>query len=170
MDFDYCLQQLTVNVEVIARLFESVPEAQARWKPDPASWSMLEVINHLADEEQQDFGLRLRHLWANNPDPWPGINPPQWVIDRAYNQRDPAESLARFRQARAESLAWLPQAREMDWEKAYLHPPLDGLKAGHLLAAWAAHDLLHLRQLNELLYAYGQTRTAPYSPMYAGEW
>jgi len=39
-----------------------------------------------------------------------------------------------------------------------------------LFVAWVAHDLLHLRQLVELKWAYGQTQYAPYSAGYAGDW
>ena len=48
--------------------------------------------------------------------------------------------------------------------------PWGKLTAGDLLASWAAHDLLHLRQLNELRYAYLIQVAAPYSVRYAGDW
>jgi len=38
------------------------------------------------------------------------------------------------------------------------------------MAAWVAHDLLHLRQLVELHYAWTVAKAAPYSLQYAGEW
>ena len=43
-------------------------------------------------------------------------------------------------------------------------------RAGDLLAAWVAHDLLHLRQLVELKYAYLARTMEPYALKYAGEW
>ena len=43
--------RLTANIDVIRGLLNAVSEDQARWKPQPEKWSLLEVINHLADEE-----------------------------------------------------------------------------------------------------------------------
>ena len=39
-----------------------------------------------------------------------------------------------------------------------------------MLAAWVAHDLLHLRQLVELHYAWTAQQLQPYSVAYAGDW
>ena len=44
------------------------------------------------------------------------------------------------------------------------------LSAGDMLTSWAAHDLLHLRQLVELRFAYLARQARPYSLDYAGEW
>ncbi len=44
------------------------------------------------------------------------------------------------------------------------------MTAGDLLAAWVAHDVLHLRQLVELRYAYLVEEAQPNSVGYAGEW
>ncbi len=50
---------LEANAPTIAALVRAIPPAQARRRPTPADWSVLEVINHLADEEREDFRLRL---------------------------------------------------------------------------------------------------------------
>jgi hypothetical protein len=44
------------------------------------------------------------------------------------------------------------------------------MRAGDMLAAWVAHDLLHMRQLVELHRTYTVTQLAPYDTRYAGEW
>jgi hypothetical protein len=47
------------------------------------------------------------------------------------------------------------------------HPGLGALRAGDLLAAWCAHDLLHLRQLANVRLALLEQDAAPYSLRYA---
>ena len=42
--------------------------------------------------------------------------------------------------------------------------------AGDLLAAWSAHDALHLRQISKRLYQIAQRDAGSYSVQYAGEW
>jgi hypothetical protein len=44
------------------------------------------------------------------------------------------------------------------------------LSAGDMLMSWVAHDLLHLRQLVELHYAYHKQQAQPYDIGYAGDW
>ncbi len=170
MNFTYCLNQLSANAPAIRHLIEGIDGDQARWKPAPDDWSILEVINHLVDEEREDFPARIGHLLSGAAGVWPPIAPQKWVTERAYNQRDLGESVANYLRERQSSLEWLRKLDGANWETRYQHPPLDGLTAGDLLVSWAAHDLLHLRQLIELKWAYGQTQCAPYTPRYAGEW
>lgn len=168
--FDDCLRRLSNNAAVIQQLVAGVQLEAARWKPDAESWSMLEVTCHLADEEREDFKPKIQVLF-NDPVPrFHSIDPQAWVTERAYNQRDLAASIADFLAERQRSLEWLhtlPAAT--DWDMAY-EQGNRRLSAGDLLTAWIAHDLLHIRQLNELHYAYFAQLMSPYSPDYAGDW
>ena len=58
---------------------------------------------------------------------------------------------------------------EPDWEATY-DAPWGPIRAGDLFASWVAHDLLHMRQLVELHWAYTTAALAPYKPDYAGVW
>ena len=170
MNLELSVAQMATQAQTIRQLVENVSDEQARWKPDPESWSMLEVVNHLDDEEHLDFRVRL-DLILHHPDrPWPPIDPAGWVTARAYNQRDLADSLANFLKARDESLAWLKSLGEPDWQAECEAPWGRPITAGDMFAAWVAHDLLHIRQLVELHYAWTTHQLTPYSVAYAGEW
>lgn len=43
------------------------------------------------------------------------------------------------------------------------------MAAGDLLAAWVAHDLLHVRQLAKIHWACVRHRAEPYDVAYAGD-
>ena len=58
MDLEYCIGRLASTLKVFEGLFGNVSEDQARWKPGADKWSLLEVINHLADEEES-IALRI---------------------------------------------------------------------------------------------------------------
>ncbi|RMG93634.1 MAG: DinB family protein [Chloroflexi bacterium] len=153
----------------IYELAHWVTDEQAKWKPDPASWSMLEVVNHLYDEEREDFRVRLDYILHHPAEKWPPIDPEGWVTARAYNKRDLAESLANFRQERERSLTWLATLTGADWQASY-ETPFGPISAGDMLVAWAGHDLLHLRQLVELHWAYRLANGRSFRPDYAGRW
>jgi len=169
MDVDRLLLQMAEDTARISALVRGVSDQQARWKPDPDSWSMLEVINHLLDEERSDFRVRLDYTLHRPGEPWPPIDPGGWVTERSYNQQDPELSLARFLAEREASVTWLRGLSAPDWDTAY-EAPWGPIKAGDLLASWVAHDLLHMRQLVELHRAYTMAQLAPYKPDYAGDW
>jgi hypothetical protein len=169
LDLNRVVERMRANAAAVDALTRDVSEAQMRWKPSAESWSLLEVVNHLYDEEREDFRTRVDNVLHQPGEHPPPIDPVHWVIERAYNQRDPIASLDAFLRERATSLAWLQGLREPNWDAEY-RASWGVIRAGDLLAAWLAHDHLHLRQLNELHYAYHALQAAPYSVEYAGDW
>lgn len=170
MNLQYCLGQLSVNSKAIQQLIEDITKNQAIWKPSDQEWSILEVVNHLVDEEKEDFRLRLKHLLSGKSTPWPPNAPQKWVYERKYNQRDIQESIEIFMNERLESIKWLKEQEKSDFTIQYKNPPLEGLSAGDLLSSWVSHDMLHLRQIVELKWKYSKNKTEPFSNEYAGEW
>jgi hypothetical protein len=168
MNHAHIIAHLQTHSDVFKSLFVNLSEEQTRWKPTPDRWSLLEVVNHLYDEEREDFRQRLR-LVLNDPDaPWPAIDPEGWVTQRAYNQQNPEESLQKFLAERAASLTWLRELKSPDWRVNHHHPKMGPLSAELLLANWLAHDLFHIRQINALHFAYLCRQAAPVSLAYSG--
>ena len=169
MDLEFLTNRMARQADAIQGLALGVSTEQSRWKPDPSSWSILEVINHLYDEERSDFRIRLDIILHHPGQAFPPINPQSWVTERGYNTRDLIQSVDNFLEERQKSLAWLRGLNSPDWQ-AFVTAPFGNLSAGDMAAAWAVHDLLHLRQLVELHWAYTQQAVQPYQVKYAGEW
>ncbi|HEX7973007.1 MAG TPA: DinB family protein [Anaerolineales bacterium] len=169
MHITQIIQQMELNALRIRTLVEGVSAEQARWKPGPDSWSVLEVVNHLYDEEREDFRVRLDLILHQPKEEWPPIDPRGWVATRRYNQREIGPSLKAFLDERNSSIAWLKSLDSPSWQAA-VQAPFGEIRAGDMVSAWAAHDLLHLRQLVELQHAFIVQITAPYSTEYAGPW
>ncbi len=170
MDLAYYRIRLRQNAAAIVALAQGVTPEQARWKPTPEEWSLLEVICHLYDEEREDFRQRL-DLTLHHPEAdWPPIHPAGWVTERAYNQRDLPAMVASFAQERERSLSWLEGLSHPDWSMARTHPVAGTMTAGDVLGAWVAHDHLHIRQLNQLHWQWLATQVGALSLEYAGGW
>ena len=163
------ISQMQLNAQRIQALVTGVSPEQARWKPDPETWSILEVLCHLLDEEREDFRVRLNLILFHSGADWPPIDPPGWVSARGYNQRNLEETLHSFLAEREKSLEWLRGLADPDFNKSE-SGDLGTLSAGDMLASWAGHDLLHMRQLVELQRAYIVNLTSPYDPAYGGDW
>lgn len=162
--------RLSANADAIAALARGISDAQARWKPASEEWSILEVINHLYDEEREDFRTCLDLTLRKPEEAWPPINAVGWVTERGYNERELGPSLDALLRERRASLEWLAGIQNPDWNSIHRHPRIGDMAGGDVLAAWVAHDHLHIRQLNQLHWQYLSRSVAPVSLEYAGGW
>jgi hypothetical protein len=170
MEINLVINQMARQAKSIASLTAEITPEQAHWKPDAGTWSLLEVINHLYDEEREDFRVRLDYILHRPGEPWPLIDPQGWVTKRAYQERNFRESVNNFLAEREKSLAWLKELGVFNLEVTCPAPWGGAVKAGDMLAAWLGHDLLHTRQLVELHWAYTNLKVQPYLTRYAGDW
>ena len=168
MNHQEIIAHLRVNYEVFNCLFQDMSDEQARWKPGKDRWSILEVINHLYDEEREDFKTRLGLILESPDAPWPPIDPERWVVERNYNEQNPSKSINNFLNERKESLLWLGGLRKPDWQSTHTHPKMGPMSAELILANWLAHDLFHIRQLNDLHFAWLKRTVVPVLLDYSG--
>lgn len=169
MEFETLYQELEYGLTIIPTLVHGVTQVEAKVRPTPDSWSILEVICHLYDEEREDFREHLDQVLNRPGEKWSSIDPQGWVTSRNYNERNLAEMVDKFRGERRKSLNWLRGLSSPKWDANYMMP-VGPLKAGDIFASWVAHDNLHVRQLVELRRARIVTITQPYDLRYAGEW
>jgi hypothetical protein len=169
MDLDYFINRLSENRNVFESLLRGATAEQAQWKPAPEKWSMIEVVNHLLDEEREDFRQRLELTLEDAVEPWPTIDPQGWVGSRKYSERELGPSLDNFLHERQKSLAWLKEFSAPNWQNR--HEVSGRVRtAGDLLVSWLAHDFLHIRQLTRLHWQYLTVIGAPYETAYGGPW
>ena len=168
MDMNYFISSLEISAKKIKNVLQNVSDEQARWKPQPEKWSVLEVVNHLYDEEMNDFRVRINFTMYRPDEIWLPIDPTGWVQSHEYAKKDFKSSLKKFVNERHKSLKWLRTLHDPDWETIHQHPVIGPLAAGDLLAAWATHDYLHLRQLSDLQVRYLTMLASPFSTKYAG--
>ncbi len=162
------LARFSHALPAVVRCFSSTDVV---WKPDAASWSALEIVCHLADEEAEDFPTRVFLTLEDPAMDWPGIDPEGWAASRGYQSRDLKAELARFVDLRAQNIEKLGSLENPDWSSTKVHPEFGDMVASDLLAAWCAHDALHLRQLAKRLHQLANRDAGTDSTTrYAGTW
>jgi hypothetical protein len=169
MEFKTLYQELTHSTEMIRSLLAGIKQEEAQIKPSRSSWSILEVVCHLYDEEREDFREHLDFILHRQHEEWHPIAPTAWVKLRKYNQQNFNSMRTRFFRERAVSLDWLKKIRNSDWSTAY-NSKWGTMRAGDMFASWVAHDNLHIRQLTELRRLHIERITKPYQIQYAGDW
>ena len=168
MNHDHIIERLLHNTSIVKSIVHGVTAEQACRKPSQKEWSILEIVNHMVDEEKDDFRTRLRLALEEPNVTWPPIDPEGWAAERNYNERDFKDSLSNWLDERERSIAWLKNLDDPDWKSTALHPKLGSMSAELILANWLAHDLLHIRQMVAVLWANLALEVNPISLDYAG--
>ena len=169
MEFKALYQELNHSTEMIRALLAGISQEEAQIKPDAESWSILEVVCHLYDEEREDFREHVDYILHRQHEEWQQIDPVSWVTERKYNEQNFVEMQEKFFAERGQSLEWLTEMSNADWETRYTSQ-FGSMKAGDMFACWVAHDNLHVRQLTELRRKYIERITSEYNVEYAGDW
>lgn len=168
MQLNAIIEKMHANAFVFEKSYDPLTENEIHWKPGPEKWSLLDIICHLHDEERLDFRLRIEYTLLKSGESWPAIDPEGWIRAHHYEEQNCSEMLKKFLVERFNSLQWLRGLKEADWQQSCMHPQIGLLRAGNLLAAWLAHDYLHLRQIANTKLAFWEQFCAPFSIRYAG--
>ena len=155
----------------LAGIVNLLPDEVADFVPDSGNWSILQIVCHLADEDEFDFPVRIRLMLAG-AERWPPIDPEGWAVERDYASQSLGEQLQRFARLRSSALDDFAsmQIPNSDWNKQYEHEELGTFRAGDILHSWASHDILHLRQISKRIYEFNQQQADDFSTRYAGDW
>ena len=162
------IRQLTGNAETMRALVQAISDEQAQWKPNPETWSIKQVMEHVYNEERIDFRKHLKEMLNDPPQPWGRFRREEYVSVDGHRQ-----ALERFASEREASIAWLETLESPDWEiksKVPFGPDnvMITLSAGDVLVSWVDHDLAHIRQMVKLLHAWHEKQASPYSVQYGG--
>jgi hypothetical protein len=156
--------------QTVPAVVSVIDPADASWRPDDHSWSVLEIVCHLVDEEVEDFRTRVLSTLNDPTRAWPKIDPEGWPKIRDYQSADLKTKLDAFVSLRHESIELIRAIPSPDWARAFQHPKVGPVSAGYLLSCWCAHDALHLRQLSRRLLQLAQRDAGGDALQYAGTW
>jgi hypothetical protein len=144
------LEVLSELVPWLAERTQGLDDATLRRPEAPGKWSVVEVVQHLADSELV-FGFRLRMILTQDQPPLAGYDQDRWATDLGY--KDVPLDLAQW-QLRGLRIPNLRLARSLSprqLERVGMHSERGPESVAHLLKLMAAHDLVHRRQLDRIL-------------------
>jgi uncharacterized damage-inducible protein DinB len=169
MKFAELYQEMVNSTEIIRALIANISPEEAQVKPTPETWSILEVVCHLYDEEREDFREHLDFILHRQNQEWHEIDPQSWVTERKYNEQNLLEMQEKFFTERKQSLEWLKTLADVDWDTTYASQ-YGPVTAAEMFCCWVAHDNLHIRQLVELRRKFIERITKLHDIQYAGDW
>jgi uncharacterized damage-inducible protein DinB len=128
----------------------SLDDATLRRPEMPGKWSVMEVIQHLADSDLV-FGYRLRMMVTEDRPAIPGYDQDAWARTFRYRDVPLATALDQLRGQRIANIAVLRGLTPAQLAREGLHSERGAESAGFLLRLMAAHDLVHRRQIDRIL-------------------
>jgi len=146
------LEVLTELMPWLAERLRGVPEPALRRPEASGKWSVVEVVQHLADSDLV-FGFRARMILSEDRPPLQGYDQDRWASLFHYREVPVESALAQLGALRAANLAVLRRLGPAERERVGLHAERGPESLGHLTKLMAAHDLVHRRQIERVLAA-----------------
>ena len=143
---------LRETVDALPRAIAGLSPEQLRRPERPGKWSIVQILQHLADSEMVG-SWRFRLILAQERPPLTGYDQDSWAERLRYDESDPAEALAIFTVLRRANLRLLAQASPADLKRVGVHAERGEESLEHLCHLYAGHDLLHLRQIDRVRQA-----------------
>jgi len=134
----------------LQKLTKGLTAKQMKWRPEPAKWSIAEIVAHLADTEIA-AGWRLRSVIGENGVTTQPFDQDAWASVFLYRERDPRRSIELFRVLRESNLAMLREIPRETWDNYGMHLERGKETVAHMARMFAGHDTNHLLQIEGIV-------------------
>lgn len=133
----------------LVQAVEGLSEAQLKWKAEPSSWSVTEVLAHLADHSIV-VSFRIRDILADTKVQLPAFEQDAWVSGQHSNQGQAADSLELFRSLLQYNSLLLGRLSPAEWEKSGINFKGETVRITDIVRSFTAHLERHLSQIERV--------------------
>ena len=130
----------------LGQAIAGLSDEQLRRTEAPGKWSIVHVLQHLADSDLV-WAWRVRLILSHDRPTITGYDQDLWAEGLRYGDADPRQALETFNVVRAANLQLLERATPDDMARVGVHSERGEESVGHLCRLYAGHDLLHLNQI-----------------------
>jgi hypothetical protein len=130
----------------LRRAVDGVPRALLSRPEASGKWSVLQVVQHLADTELVG-GFRFRMILAQDRPKLQGYDQDLWAERLRYSDADVEAALDQFEGIRRANLAMLGRTSPAERERIGVHAERGEESVARMIRLYAGHDLVHLRQI-----------------------
>jgi uncharacterized damage-inducible protein DinB len=129
-----------------------LPDAALRRPEKPGKWSLIEVIQHLADSELV-IAFRTRMVLSQDRPVLQAYDQDRWASEFRYREIELAQALGQLRGLRSADLHLWKHLTPVQLKREGMHTERGAESVAHLIRLIAAHDLVHRRQIDRILAA-----------------
>lgn len=147
--------------EILSLLPTAVAKAVAGLSPEdlhrpeaPGKWSIVEVVQHLADSELVN-GYRIRAVLTEDEPAIAGYDQDAWARDLDYASRSFGDAFDQLVVLRGANLKLFRALTDKQLDRWGVHSERGQESVRQLIHLLAAHDLVHLRQIERIKETLG---------------
>jgi uncharacterized damage-inducible protein DinB len=131
---------------------QGLDDSTLRTPEAPGKWSVVQVLQHLADSDVV-WAWRLRMVLAHNRPPITGYDQDAWAKRLNYADAKAGEALEQFDAVRRANVRLLRRSSTPDLQRVGIHAERGEESIAHMMKLYAGHDLLHLNQIERIKQA-----------------
>lgn len=135
-------------------LVEGVSADRLRQPERPGKWSIIEVVQHLADSEIV-YGYRVRTVLTRPTPPLPGYDQDAWATTLRYRDVPLKDALQQLEVLREVNLRLLRSLSPEQLARSGMHEERGEESVMRIAQLLAGHDIVHLRQITRIRQAIG---------------
>ncbi|MEE8583672.1 MAG: DinB family protein [Acidobacteriota bacterium] len=143
------LQVMQRTVPALRSILASLSQGTLVQPEAEGKWSILEVVQHLADTEMV-YGYRLRLALTLDSPRFNRFDQQAWASRFHYSQARAPQSLDQMEALRQPNLRILHDLQPTDLRRIGVHSQRGPQDVGQMMRLWAGHDLVHLAQIDRI--------------------
>ncbi len=137
---------------VLRTLTSGRSDDELNWRSRNEDWSIVEVIAHLADAEDNSHE-RVKRMLAEEHPSFLDYDEKAWARDRDYRSKTLDEVLTRFCDQREAHIRTLEALDDTGWARTGDHNTMGALTVSSITDSMISHDMMHLGQIADSLLA-----------------
>lgn len=138
------IERYAASAEAPKAAITGLTPAQLTAFPIPGTWSIQQIVVHLADTDAIAT-YRMKRIIAEDHPSWDVYDENRFVTGLLYQQQDPHLAAELFRLNRVATADLLRKLPDSAFERVAIHPEIGEMSLGRLLRIYAWHAEHHLR-------------------------
>lgn len=134
----------------LRKLLKSAKTKEVAWKADAATWSVHEIVGHLADNEFV-FGARVRFVAAEDRPLLPAYDEQRFVARLGIERASLEDLFDVWVAARAANVHLLDRLPDDAWSRIGIHAERGELSLMQIVVGGAGHDRVHEEQIERTI-------------------
>ncbi|RTE10237.1 DinB family protein [Paenibacillus whitsoniae] len=134
---------------LLIQAVEGLNHKQLTWKESPSSWSVTEVLGHLADHSIV-ISFRIRDILAETTVRLPAFDQDAWVSGQKANDSDASDILTVFNQLLRYNSLLFYRLTDEEWQKAGINAKGDSVTITNIIQGFTKHVNTHLNQIERI--------------------
>ncbi|MFS0723075.1 DinB family protein [Paenibacillus sp. 1P07SE] len=154
---DTIIQAYESGVVKLSKAAEAFPPEQLDYRSSADSWTIREIIVHVADAEIVAVH-RMKSVIAEERPLLTAIDEKKWTTRLATQTQDPQLAIQLFAVLRQGMAAVLRELTPADWERTGVHTEAGIQTLQQIVEGYTEHLHVHLRQIERVQHAYHASR------------